>query len=235
MSEEPELAGLGKGRIESLSDGVFAIAMTLLVFNMKMPPLPAAPTNQDVLQKLGPMWPSFTTYVIAFVSLGIYWVGHHNMFASIRRSDRVILWLNIYFLMLVSFLPFSTTLFSESPNNQITSMLFGINLFVIGVLLYAIWRYASTRPGFVPLTLEDDFRSQVKRRILITPAMSLFGVIAAFWNPLVSTIIYFAMIPIFMIVPSRLDNMYAEARKEAARIEEQQLALKKQTARWTEI
>lgn len=235
MNEGLDLAGLGKGRIEALSDGVFAIAMTLLVFNLKVPTFNASPTNQEIWDKLVPMWHSFSTYIIAFISLGIYWIGHHNVFASIRRSDRVILWFNICFLLFVAFLPFTTTIFSEAPNNQVTTTLFGLNLFVIGIFLYWIWRYASTHDGFVPLALESDFRSQVNRRILITPAMSLVGVVVAFWSPVISTIVYFSMIPLFIIVPSQLDKTYAIARKESAKVEAEQLALKRQTARWTDI
>lgn len=235
MSDEPELAGLGKGRIEALSDGVFAIAMTLLVFNLRIPSFEHSPANAEVIEKLRPMLLPLGTYVVSFVSLGVYWIAHHNMFANIMRSDRVILWLNLYFLMFVAFLPFSTSIYSSTPYNQLLSILFGMNLFLIGLLLYITWRYASSQPGFIPVSMEESFRNQVKRRIIITPATALIGVVAAIWNPIISTIIYFSMIPIFTFVPSGLDRIYAEARKEAARIESEALAIKKQTARWTDI
>src|SRR5205823_4480475 len=110
-------------RIQALSDGVFAIAMTLLIFNIKIPQ--EARTVNQLATKLAELTPNFVTYVLSFISLGIYWVGHHNMYHSIRKTDRPLLWINILFLMMVAFLPFSTNLVGLYASNQLAIEVFG--------------------------------------------------------------------------------------------------------------
>ncbi len=88
--------GLGKTRVEALTDGVFAIAMTLLVFGITIPAVAQDAPAAAFQQKLLELWPKFLTYGISFIVLGIYWVGHHNQFHYIRRTDRMLLWINIF-------------------------------------------------------------------------------------------------------------------------------------------
>jgi uncharacterized membrane protein len=95
MQAESRSFELGKNRIEALSDGIFAIAMTLLVLELHVPDLPPNAPNVQVAPALFKLWPKFLTYAVSFISLGVYWIGHHNMYHVIRRSDRVLLWLNI--------------------------------------------------------------------------------------------------------------------------------------------
>jgi hypothetical protein len=86
-------SGLSKTRIEALTDGIFAIAMTLMVFDIKVPAV--AQMNQlNLRHELIQLWPRFLAYVISFVMLGVYWVGHHNQYHYIRSTDRPLLWIN---------------------------------------------------------------------------------------------------------------------------------------------
>src|SRR5260370_42083933 len=101
MPQSSSAGGLSKNRVETLVDGVFAIAMTLLIFNIKVPELPGGGKDPDLNRRLLALWPQFTSYAITFVMLAIYWVGHHNQFHFIRRVDRSLLWLNILFLMTI--------------------------------------------------------------------------------------------------------------------------------------
>jgi len=103
------ISGLSKTRIEALTDGIFAIAMTLMVFDIKVAPV-AHMDQWNLRHELIQLWPRFLAYVISFVMLGVYWVGHHNQYHYIRRTDRPFLWINIFFLMGVSLIPFSTSL-----------------------------------------------------------------------------------------------------------------------------
>ena len=96
-----------KGRIETLADGVFAIAMTLLAFNLQ-PPGISIRDNRDLQAALLAMLPSLQTYVLSFLVIGIYWISHHFQFHYVRRANRTLLWINIFFLMAVATLPFST-------------------------------------------------------------------------------------------------------------------------------
>ena len=101
--------GLETDRLETLADGVFAIAMTILVFEITVPDLATGELDQ-LGSKLLALWPKLLAYVISFIVLGIFWIGHHNQFAFIRRANRTFLWLNIVFLMLIAFIPFSAAL-----------------------------------------------------------------------------------------------------------------------------
>ena len=138
---------LGKNRIEALSDGVFAIVMTILVFNFKVPELPPDAQNVQLTPALFALWPKFVTYAVSFVSLGVFWIGHHMMYHTIRKADRALLWLNIFFFMFVSVLPFSASLVDAFLQAQIAPLFFGANIAVIGWLLFLQWAYASHRPG----------------------------------------------------------------------------------------
>lgn len=119
---------LGKNRIEALSDGIFAIVMTLLILEFHVPDLPPNAPNVQVAPALFELWPKFFTYVVTFVGLGIYWVAHHNIYQFIHRSDRVLLWLNILFFMFVSLLPFTTSVLNAFRQTQIAPLFFGANL-----------------------------------------------------------------------------------------------------------
>lgn len=90
---------IGKSRIEALSDGIFAIVMTLLILEFHVPNLPPNAPNVDVAPALVALWPKFVSYIVTFVSLRFFWVGHHIMYHAIRRADRTLLWLNIFFFM----------------------------------------------------------------------------------------------------------------------------------------
>src|ERR1700680_4108532 len=107
------IPGLGKGRLESLSDGIFGTVMTVLVLSLSVPivtstSLPAE--NSQLFDELKGLIPDILSYVISFAILGTYWIRHHTMFHYVVRVDRVLLWLNILFLMTIGFIPFSTAL-----------------------------------------------------------------------------------------------------------------------------
>ncbi len=112
------LSGTGRHsttRIEALSDGVFAIAMTLMIFYIKVPQVPSERVTAELTRRLLDLWPQFLVYVISFVMLGVYWVGHHNQYRHIRRTNRILLWINNALLLSVTLIPFSTSLVGVTP------------------------------------------------------------------------------------------------------------------------
>ena len=100
----------GTGRMEAFSDGIFAIAMTLLVLELHVPALAATGSAGELAKALLLMWPKFAGYGGSFLILGVLWIGHHNQFHYIRRVDRPFLWINIFFFMCVGFMPYCTAL-----------------------------------------------------------------------------------------------------------------------------
>src|SRR5262249_58864256 len=99
--------------------------------------------------KLLSLWPKFLSYTISFVILGVYWVGHHVQLSFIRRADRPLLWINIFFLLWVALVPFSTALLSEYAKTRLAIAIYGANLIAIGLTLALHWWYATTESRHV--------------------------------------------------------------------------------------
>ena len=157
-------------RIEGLQDGVFAIVMTLLVLEIKIPEI----TNTaEISHELMALLPIFLTYFITFINLGIYWVGQQIQFHSIERSDRIFSWIHISFLMFISLLPFSSAFLGRYPDQQIASLVYGINLCAVGLMSYAGWRYASSHHRLTTHRLSDTMIHSVSHRILVAPVAAV--------------------------------------------------------------
>jgi uncharacterized membrane protein len=198
MSVEPELLAISKSRIEALSDGIFAIVMTLLILELRVPSLAASAANVDVVSALVALWPNFANYFVTFVSLGVFWVAHHVMYHSVRRADRILLWLNLFFFMFISLLPFSTSLLNAFPRALAAPFLFGANLAVVGWLLFFQWLYTKTQPGMLAAFLPAEYRSSVSLRLLLAPAAITLTALICFWSAPISVAIYLLLLPLYM-------------------------------------
>ncbi len=201
-------ATMGPERVQALVDGVFAVAMTLLVLDVQ------APASKILLQHDGyerPLrltdlpWANILLYAISFVIVGIYWVGHHNQFAFIKRTDRQFLWINILFLLSVAFIPFSTSLLGRFIGQQVAVVVYGVNLIATGLILYLHWWYAVsgdrlTAPGAV----DAHLMRLVRRRILTAPCAYLLAIVFSF-VPAVSIAIY-VLVPLTYLMPGHLDR-----------------------------
>ena len=203
MNSEAHPFELGKNRIEALSDGVFAIVMTILVFNFKVPELPADAQNVQLTPALLALWPKFVTYGISFLSLGVFWIGHHMMYHTIQKADRTLLWLNIFFFMFVSILPFSASVVDAFLQTQIAPLFFGANIAMIGWLLVLQWVYASHQPDMMAPFVTPEFRTLVKNRILLAPAATTLTMLICFWSVEISLVIYLLVLPLYML-PGKL-------------------------------
>ena len=197
--------GLTKTRIEALCDGVFAIAMTLMIFNIRVPEVPGDLVRTRLAPILFSLWPQFLVYAISFVMLGVYWVGHHNQYHYIRRTNRLLLWINVAFLLCVTLVPFSTALLGRYPTEQIAVVVYAVNLILVGIILLVHWRYAVSRRGLVDSDLAPDLVKQASRRILLAPAILVLAVAFSFLNTIVSLAL-FAIIPAVYILPGRIDR-----------------------------
>ena len=147
---------IGRNRIEALTDGVFAVAMTLLVLDIKVPELQQALASTQLPHELLALWPKLLSYSISFVILGVYWVGHHLQLAFIRTADRLLLWINMLFLLFVVLVPFSTALLSEYTNQRVAIAVYGANLIAIGLVLALHWWYATNQRRHVDAGWRSD-------------------------------------------------------------------------------
>ena len=129
------------GRLEAFSDGVLAIAITLLVLEIKIEP----PGFEHLWRALADEWPSYLAYVTSFLTIGAVWIAHHALFVRLSAIDPVLLRLNILLLMVVSFLPFPTRLFAdyigEDRPERVAATIYGIILLLTLTLLWTLWRY----------------------------------------------------------------------------------------------
>ena len=158
MDEPPERQRIegsrGLDRILALSDGVFAIALTLLVLNIEVPEIPEDLVGQELPGELLALWPKFLSYVLSFVVILFYWTAHHSIFSIIKDYDRRLIWLNSLFLMFVAFLPFPTALLGEYEDQQIVVAVYAGSLAITRLLLSSVWWYVSGRPWLVSVELD---------------------------------------------------------------------------------
>jgi uncharacterized membrane protein len=207
---------IGKNRIEALSDGIFAIVMTLLILELHVPNLSPTAPNVEVTPALIALWPKFVSYFVAFVSLGVFWVGHHIMYQVIRRADRTLLWLNIFFFMFVSLLPFSTSVLNAFPRALIAPFVFGANLAVVGWLLFFQWAYVSAQPGMLAAFVTTEYRVTVKLRMLAVPIATTLTAFVCFWSAGISVAIYLLLLPLYTL-PGKFERQstFAAERRGA--------------------
>jgi uncharacterized membrane protein len=199
MSFDAETFEIGKNRIEALSDGIFAIVMTLLILEFHVPNLPPNAPNVEVAPALLSLWPKFASYAVTFVSLGFFWVGHHIMYQVIRRADRTLLWLNIFFFMFVSLLPFSTSVLNAFSDAFIAPLFFGANLAIIGWILFFQWHYANSQPDMLANFVSIEYRASVRSRMLLVPVATTLTVLICFWSVGISLAVYLLLLPLYML------------------------------------
>jgi uncharacterized membrane protein len=154
-------ADLDTGRLEAFSDGVFAIAITLLVLEIRPPR-----TENGLWQGLVNEWPSFAAYITSFFIIGIMWVNHHSMFRSIVRADRVLLFLNLLLLLWMTLIPFPTGLVAEhlragGSDAAVAEAVYSANLTLAAIAFSLIWMHAvrGGRLIAVPLGRREEWRS----------------------------------------------------------------------------
>ena len=194
--------GLSKARVEALTDGIFAVAMTLLILDVKVP-IGAHATG--LAHELLALWPKCLSYLISFVMLGVYWVGHHAQFHLIRHTNRILLWINILFMMTISFVPFSTALLSTYPHERLAILVYGGNLILIGLILYGHWSYATRGRRLVDRELDARVIRFAGRRVLIGPALFALAIAASFFTTALS-LVMFLCAPLVYLAPGKIDR-----------------------------
>lgn len=176
---------LGKSRLEALSDGVFAIAMTLLVLELKVPEMSHHHSNAEMLDQLLALVPAFLSYVLTFLIAGGFWFLHHVTFHFIRHTDRLLCWINLLFLMFVSLLPFSAGLLGHLLVHPVSQLFYFGNQFLIAILLNAHWHYAIHQTDMGPDVDSGEMR-RVTFRVASTAVAFASAFLAAMVHPLFS-------------------------------------------------
>jgi len=172
-----------KARLEMLSDGVFAIVMTLLVLELKVPELPRRAAASEVLHNLLEHWPLFFSFVITFMMSGAYWIWHHMSFHELAHVDQPFCGLNLIFLMFMSLLPFSTAMLGSFTLEQPVSLaLYFGNQLGLSVAMNAWWTYAK-RHGLLTRPVDHPEIQLVSRMFAGNAIACLLAVIMVFVRP----------------------------------------------------
>ena len=178
-----QMAGRRLDRIAALSDGVFAIAMTLIVLEIRVPDPGPIVTEQDLWSALMTLGPRLLTYFLSFLTLGIFWSGQQTQLNIFATADRDLTWLQLAFLATVALMPFSTSLLAEFITFRLALLLYWANIFLLGTLLYVAWVYAI-RNKLVSKDATEVVSALIKRRIIAAQALYAFGALLCFINPL---------------------------------------------------
>jgi len=166
------VAGQSVERLAALSDGIFAVAMTLLVLDLRVPAAEAIHSERDLWHALVMLSPRLVVYLMSAMTIGIFWVGQQTQLNQFARTDRNLAWIHIGFLCAVSLTPFTTSLLAEFIHYRTALLVYWFNILLLGGMLYWSWSYA-TRAGVLAEGLPKDIHPAVVRRIVI--AQSLYA------------------------------------------------------------
>jgi len=176
-------------RIETLVDGIFAISMTLLVLSIGVPTISRSAPESVFQQQILSLVPKIAIYALSFWILSNFWRVNHQQFYFIKGINRTIITINIFWLLFVALLPFSTSLIGNYGHYITASVIFNINMFFIGFLYSINWYYASEK-GFADEKLDKKFIRFLRRSNLILPVLSLFAIGLSFYVNSLSATIY---------------------------------------------
>jgi len=191
--------GFAKGRIESLTDGIFAFGMTLLVLGAGYPFAVETLANRPVSQILFSSVPDILLYIISFLLLATFWVSHHTQFHHIRYIDRTLLWLNIVILMFIAFIPFSSSIAGVFPTNPLAAAVLEVHLLITGLLFHLQWRYATHNHRLVDPNLSSFIIRRGNEVTLIIPVLSCIGLVLAFLSIPYSLAVFLLDPPLYYI------------------------------------
>lgn len=176
-----EVAGQSIHRLEGLSDGVFAVAMTLLVLDLHTPAVAAIYSEGNLWKALLVLSPRIFVYLMSFLTLGIFWVGQQTQLNQLAGSDRNLTWIHLGFLFSVSLMPFSTSLMAEFISYRIALLIYWANILVLGLILFAAWRYA-TKAALLKKEMPADIVCAVESRIIIAQGLYALGALLCLVN-----------------------------------------------------
>lgn len=168
------IAGQSIERIAAISDGVFAVAMTLLVLDLHAPAAEAIHGEGDLWRALVALAPRLLVYMLSFMTLGIFWVGQQTQLNLFARADRDLAWLHLGFLFAVTLTPFSTALMAEFFAYRVALIVYWLNILLLGAMLFASWSYAK-RADLLKPDAPRGPGNPVERRIVVAQALYAFG------------------------------------------------------------
>jgi uncharacterized membrane protein len=200
------IAGQSVERLAALSDGIFAVAMTLLVLDLRLDVSEPVSTEQDLLNALVKLSPRLLPYLMSFLTLGIIWVGQQTQLNQFARSDRNLTWIHLAFLLAVTLMPFSTGLLAEFLAYRAALVVYWFNILLLGATLFASWRYAW-RASLLKDDTTAEVRSTTERRIIVAQALYAFGALLCIISTYVS-IAFIVLVQLNYALAPRIRPLY---------------------------
>ena len=194
--------GPGTNRIEAFSDGVFAIVITLLIFQIQIPEVNNKADWKELFYALYNLAPKFIGYVTSFFFVAVFWISHHQFFNTLNFSKRGLLWLNNLFLFFVTFIPFPTGVLGAYHENLTAVIFFGLTFFAAS-LTYAILRWYGWESNETSDKFDENSLRNAMRFSFLLPLLYLIGIIVALFNLPIAILIYI-LTPILLIKPIKL-------------------------------
>ncbi|HTV59718.1 MAG TPA: TMEM175 family protein [Verrucomicrobiae bacterium] len=180
-----EIAGQNVGRLEALSDGIFAVAMTLLVLDLRVPSVGSVHSEHELWLAIVALSPRILMYLMSFLTLGIFWLGQQTELNQLEGCNRNLAWIHLGFLFCVVLLPFSTMLLAEFITFRLALVLYWLNLLMLGVALYASWGYAQHARLIGP-GVSHEIAAAICRRILYAQSLYALGallcLVKTYWS-----------------------------------------------------
>jgi TMEM175 potassium channel family protein len=190
---------MGKARLEAFSDGVLAIIITIMVLELRVP-------HGEDLAALRPLIPTFLSYVLSFVYIGIYWNNHHHMLHATRTVSGGVLWANLHLLFWLSLVPFATGWMGENHFAPTATALYGVPLLMAGIaywILQSVIVRLQGRDSLLAAAVGADFKGK------LSPALYVIAIPAAFVSPWISGAIYVAVALMWLVPDRRIERVLA--------------------------
>jgi len=191
---------LNVDRIGTFSDSVFAVAITLLVLNIHVPSISLHLTNRTLASKLSALWPNYEAFVLSFAIIGIYWILHHLMFRYVERYNGWFLWLNLFFLMCIVFMPFTASLISEYGDTAIATIVYAANLAVASLLMAVIWWYSNGKGQLMIKGFDIELGKHAVLANLCTVLVFLASMPIALANARIAKYFWLLLIPVHILL-----------------------------------
>lgn len=192
---------VSKGRVEALSDGIFAIVVTLLVLEIKVPHVEAHDSIAALAGALLSLAPKFVSWVISFVTVCVIWVNHHRLFAQVARIDHGFFWRNANLLLWTSFIPFPTALMGDYPGNHLAVSFYGVVMLLMALAFVLMRRHLQRRDGLLQEHADRArFRVGTRYSILMGPVAYAAGAALA-WVSAPAAFLCYAVIAAYFVLP----------------------------------
>jgi uncharacterized membrane protein len=189
-------SGFSIDKLTLFSDAVFAIAITLLAIEIRVPMLPEHLIESQLNNEIIGLAPKFISFILSFFIVGSYWISYHRTMHLIKRYDRGLISLNLLFLMFIVILPFPNDLIGKYPTQQISVFIYAIILSATGISMCMIWLHASKRYRLIDENLHPEFIRNLTLRLFIAPITFLISIPISYINTLFSVFIWILSFPL---------------------------------------